>query len=300
MADRDPFGRLVGEDTLAGLGVPSDGIDHEAPEPVVAAEPASRARPAATPDRARRARSADAEEAQRKLAEYLRMSPAAQGADPAQIVRTVGRVVKAAFFVAVLVIIASIALVVFSAGDGVQDRFSELAEPSRIADEITKSLETVQENPGGTRAAGGTEPRGLAPGSLLVRRNLAPALRRLATSGLGRLKSMSIRPERIDAQLLTQGGRLRSVQLRHDGELRKLSLSGAGFAGLDTIAFSRLDPAAPSRLARSAAGRLKRPVSQVDYVVPIVVSGQLSWSVFMRDGRSFLGSAGGRITRRIG
>ena len=304
MTERDPFGRLPGENTLAGLGVPSGDIEIESTEPTSAsAEPKASARPSASeaswqpPDPRERAGAADP--AQRMLAELQRATRAGETIDPQGVIRSVRRVVQTVFVVFVLVFIGGVALAVFSAGTDVKDRFSELPNPSQALEDVGRSIDGALEG-AGTPGATGAEPRGLSGRSLLARRNLQPALRRLATSGLGRLKSIAIRPERIDAQLLTRGGRLRSVQLRYDGELRKLSLSGAGFSQLRTIAFSKLDPAAPSRLARSAAGRLKLPVGQVGYAVPIVIGSEVSWSVFMRDGRSFLGDARGRVTRRIG
>ena len=142
-------------------------------------------------------------------------------------------------------------------------------------------------------------PVGLGKHSLLARGNLAPALRRLQRSGLGRLQSLRIAAERIDVQLLTREGRLRSVQLRYTGELRRFSLSGAGFGHLTTLPFSDVDPAAPQRLARGAAERLKRPVSQVDYVVRINAGPGTAWTVVMLNGGQFIGDARGQITRRI-
>lgn len=294
VTERDPFGRLPGENTLAGLGVPSGDADAESPEPVVSAgEPVTTARPAAREGRP----AAPRDDAERVVAQLQRGAPPGVAIDP-QAVRTIGRAVKTVFFIAVLGFIGTIGLVVFSAGTSVKERFDELPSPSQAIQDVGRGLEDARED--GAGGGAGAVPRGVNGRSLLARRNLEAALRRGATSGLGRLKSMSIRPERSDAQLLTQGGRLRSVQLRYDGELRKLSLSGAGFAQLNTIAFAKLDPAAPSRLARSAAGRLKRPVSQVGYVVPIVFGEEVSWSVFMLDGRSFLGDARGRVRSRIG
>jgi hypothetical protein len=294
VTERDPFGRLPGENTLAGLGVPSGDAGVESAEPVVAAaEPVSAARPAASEGPSPSPR----DDAERLVAQLRRGAPPGVTIDP-QAVRTIRRAVKTVFFMTALGFIGVIGLVVFSAGTSVKERFDELPSPSQALEDVGRGLEGARK--GGAGAGTGAVPRGVSGRSLLARRNLQPALRRLATSGLGRLKSLSIRPERIDAQLLTKDGRLRSVQLRHDGELVKLSLSGAGFAQLDTIAFAKLDPAAPSRLARSAAGRLKRPVSQVGYAVPIVFGEQVSWSVFMQDGRSFLGDARGRVTRRIG
>jgi len=142
-------------------------------------------------------------------------------------------------------------------------------------------------------------PRGLSATSMLRQRNLGPALRSLRRAGLGQMRTLSIRPERLDAQLLTGGGRLRSVQRRYDGALQDFGAGSPGFNHLETIQFSKIDPAAPARLARSAAGRLKRPVSQVDYVVLTSFLGKPGWSVFMRNGKAFQGDARGRITRAI-
>jgi hypothetical protein len=123
---------------------------------------------------------------------------------------------------------------------------------------------------------------------------------KLSTSGLGRLRTMSIRPERIDAQLLTKGGSLRSVQIRSDDlSINDSGAGSAGFSHLETVPFAKIDRGAPSRLARSAAGRSRRPVSQIDYVVLISFAGKPMWSAFMKGGRSYLANAHGRITRRI-
>ena len=297
MAERDPFGRLPDENPLAGLGVPSDSTDFEAAEPVVrSVEPEAKVRD----DRAPRA--ARSEQAERLVAALERRRGARAGAGPEHPARSAKRPGKVVVAVVVLVAVGAFASTLFSAGTAVKDRIAELPSPSQALDDVNDSLDAAREQAtaGGGKTGSGPVPRGLGSQSLLVRRNLAPALRQLATSGLGRLKSMSIRPERIDAQLLTKGGRLRSVQLRYDGELRRLSLSGPGFGALDTVPFARLDPAAPARMARSAAGRLKRPVSQVDYVVPLTSGPQVAWSVFMRDGKAFLGDARGRSVRPIG
>ena len=102
---------------------------------------------------------------------------------------------------------------------------------------------------------------------MLTRRNFDRALKRLSTSGLGRMRTLTIRPDRIDAQLLTKGGSLRSVQIRYDEpDINAFGTSGAGFGHLETIPFAKIDAGAPARLARSAAGRARLPVSQVDYV----------------------------------
>jgi hypothetical protein len=138
-------------------------------------------------------------------------------------------------------------------------------------------------------------PAGLEPGSLIAHDSFAAALERLRASRLGRLTLLRVAPERIDARLLTRGGRLRNVQLRHDGRLRDFGASAGGFGFVDTIAYARVDRAAPERLTRSAAKRLGVPVARVDYVVLTT----LGWSVVFKGGRQFAADAHGRGLRRI-
>lgn len=326
MAKRDPFGRLPDENPLAGLGSLSDERDSQgAAQPVVGAwsgaEPADSERVEAAKQEARRAapksqaeRIAAAREAMTRLSQAppgasgeaardaaKQMLQAGSAIDPAQVaatVRRIGRIVRLVVIVVIVIAIISVvgSLGLSTSGDNknttpVEQRSSEPAgvQPSPLA-----------KVPAQAASEPGAVPVGLGSRSLLVRRNLAPALKRLRTSGLGRLRTLRIAPERIDVQLLTRGGRLRSVQLRYDGELRKFGTSGAGFGQLPTLSFAQVDAGAPARLARGAAGRMKRPVSQVDYVVRIDTTPQTAWSVVMRGGGQFVADARGHITRRIG
>lgn len=284
MAERDPFGRLPDENPLAGLGWLSDGIESQtAATPVVAAA-ASDDEPDGRPNEAKRiriaAKAASPEATLRDLLVSVQKLKSSTAASPAPVaVSNVGRIVKVVFFVAVLAVIALSFGTLSSVTETVKDGVSDL--PAKVG---------VPES----------EPVGLDEESMLVRDNLAPALRRMRTTGLGRLRSLSIRPARIDAQLLTSDGRLRSVQQRFDGRLSELSVSGAGFAALPTIPFARADSAVPSRLARRAAKRAGRAVSQVDYVALVDTGPASVWTVVMKDGGQFVADARGRITRRIG
>jgi hypothetical protein len=141
-------------------------------------------------------------------------------------------------------------------------------------------------------------PQGLAAGSLVRSGNLAAALEQIQTSGGGRLTHLTVAPERIDAQLLTPAGRLRSVQVKPGGQMERLGPdSGPGFDQASTIPFSRLNPAAPQRLARTGAERIHVPVSTLQYAVPSVFSGTLTWAAYFKRGRYVLGDASGRYQR---
>jgi hypothetical protein len=218
--------------------------------------------------------------------------------EPAQVARVARRVVKTVVGVWVLLVILGglLGLVFFSGGSDTGGPPAVKVQESDRATPPASESSRATPPPAARQAA---TPRGLDASSLLTRRKLAPALRRLGTSGLGRLYSLAIRPARIDVQLLTRDGRLRTVQVGADGKLNDFGTSGPGFGHLETIAFARVQAGAPERLARGAAERLHRPAGQVDYVVLSRSGAELSWSVFMRDGEHFLADARGRITRRI-
>ena len=303
MAERDPFGRLPDENPLAGLGSLSDGIEsYEPPQPVVSARPPGDGRDdageaGASPhdepgERKRKPRRPGAGQPGSPEATLRDLLVSVQtmksGGTTPPVARDVGRIVKAVFVLAIIVVILSSLGALMSFSGSVVDSVSDLPDRVGLPQEGTSAGEPA------------AEPVGLGEGSMLLRRNLEPALRRMRTSGLGRLKSLSIRPARVDAQLLTKDGRLRSVQQRFDGKLTSFSLSGPGFGALGTIPFARADPAVPARLARRAAERVGRRVSQVDYVVLVESGPESVWTIVMKGGGQFIADARGRITRRIG
>jgi hypothetical protein len=200
MAERDPFGRLPDENPLEFLGATSNGTQAAAAEAQAAeqatssARPATSARPPVQPPR---------------VADYVQGS----ALDPAQAVRIARRVVRLVVVAAVLFVVFGGVAAVFVGGETDSGDSPVVAVDSDDATPEGALPNATPPPPPAARPPAAT-PRGLNASSLLTRRNLAPALRRLATSGLGRLYSLSIRPERIDVQLLTRGGRLRSVQLR--------------------------------------------------------------------------------------
>lgn len=308
MAKRDPFGRLPDENPLAGLGAMSDGSTSVAGQPVVVAadedwsggEPGvAQARPSATEQQASRpAMSASSAPPQQRpsnpmvdqsLAEVIRQAEAMSGVKVVQSVKVVGRVVRLVVFLIVLGVIASVAKPLIDAGKDVRDAVNDIPSPSKSSSPPSSSSSGSEEP---------TVPTGLSANSMLARRNFSRAMDRLSTSGLGRLRTLSVRPERIDAQLLTKGGSLRSVQIKSgDSEINDFGAGGGGFSHLETIPFAKVDAGAPARLARSAAGRVRKPVSQIDYVVLLSFAGKPLWSAFTKAGKHFQANAHGRISR---
>ena len=297
MAERDPFGRLPDENPLAGLGSLSDGTDSqsesepvaarwEAFEEVAAAEPAAQAQAAQRERPLTAASSGPAAEGRREAAQAANLDPA----HVAAMVRRVFRIVRISVTIAIVVAIGLVVLGVAVSED--EEPTSGQFAPERIP--------ALPAPPPPSRERPSAAPVGLQARSLMTRRNVASAMRGLATSGLGRLRTLRVAPARIDVTLLTRGGKLRVVQVTPDGRRRTLSLSGAGFGGLPALKFADVSTSAPERMARAAAERLKRPVSRVDYVALVGAGPQAMWTVLFRGGGQFTGDSRGRITRRIG
>jgi hypothetical protein len=138
-------------------------------------------------------------------------------------------------------------------------------------------------------------PAGLSRASLIRRENLSPALDRMRRGGLGRLVSLRVAAERVDAQLVTRDGRLRNIQITSAGELLKLSLSGRGFGFVQSMAFGDVDPSAPQRLVRAVAQRRGVSPRKVDYLVVSRFGTSITWNLFLRSGARFQGDASGRL-----
>ncbi|HET8952817.1 MAG TPA: hypothetical protein VFN44_20005, partial [Solirubrobacteraceae bacterium] len=142
-------------------------------------------------------------------------------------------------------------------------------------------------------------PTGLAPGSLLRPSAFERAMAEVRSHDIGQIQSLRVSPEDILPTLLTPKGTLVVVQITHDGEFRRFSESGAGFGHLETIPYDRIDPLVPQRLTRAAAERLGKPVSKIDYVLPNISQGEVTWGAYFKDGEIFMANAHGRKLRRI-
>ena len=143
-------------------------------------------------------------------------------------------------------------------------------------------------------------PTGLGRGSLLRPAAFGDAVDGLRGAGLGRLRVLRLSPERIDAQLVTRTGRLRTVQVLPGGARRTLSTSGPGFSTGRTISLAAIDRRAPLRIVRSAAGRARTTPGAVDYLVLLDIAGVPTWVVHLRGGKGFVADRRGRNVKPIG
>ncbi|MGE4425290.1 MAG: hypothetical protein AB7G37_02425 [Solirubrobacteraceae bacterium] len=134
-------------------------------------------------------------------------------------------------------------------------------------------------------SASADPPVGLARGSMLRPGEFGRALTHLRAAG-GRSRSLSIRPDRINATLRLNDGRSRNVSIDWQGARRVITTSGTSSpVGLTSL--KGVESRAPSRAVNGAARLLGRPVSRVDYVV-LSTAGSLGtrWLVFFEGGGS--------------
>ena len=288
MPEYDAFGREIGEDTLAGWRSGSSGLP-ESPAPEPAAPPRPVPAPVTSGDPlATTAASATPVAAPPASATPASPAPTASpppSARPArlQFQRPPRRKRRIRFRWIALLIAGWVG---FNVVSNVADKVDEAARSIKIP------AITVP-----TPAA--AAPVGLGARSLLRPAAFERALADLRGREIGRIQNLRVAPERIDASLLTRRGTLVSVQIRPGGEFQRFSESGAGFGGIATIPYGKLDPTAPQQLVRAAAERLGRPVSRIDYLVPTLSSGELTWGAYFKGGAIFLANARGKITRRI-
>jgi hypothetical protein len=136
-------------------------------------------------------------------------------------------------------------------------------------------------------------PTGITGDSLIRKANFADAMATLKGAGVGRPVNMRVAPDRIDATLLSRGGRLHQVQLTAGGDLREIAALN-GPAGT-TVSYGAIDPAAAERLVRAGATR-KSPARSIDYLV-ITAGPPVTWGAYYRGGRIVIGDARGRKQR---
>jgi len=170
-----------------------------------------------------------------------------------------------------------------------------LAVVGAIAWTATVVVDTVQDGISGVIVEpDAPPPTGLQRDSLVRRANFADALTRLRESGLGRPLTLRVAPDRVDASLVGEDGRMHHVQVDSTGGLRELASSPA--PDTPTTAYSRIDPAAPERLARAGARRAGVGARRIDYLVLNGGTG-LTWGAYFKGGKIVIGDARGRPQR---
>jgi hypothetical protein len=315
----DAFGREIGEDTLQGLG------GSPSPAPAESAWETRTERDEATwqaaeqVEVARQQAAADAADVQAERTEDARQDAA--GASRYTATPQAPHAQRTALAAQLSGVLSQAAAARTSAGTpsiGVRKRSTGrgcliavvvlLAILGGLTAAVVGLVNSVDVTTSGT--SGGTKiipdaikpkpaPKGLGPGSLVRADTFAAAMQQIRTKGGGRLTHLRVAPERIDAQLLTRAGKLRSVQVKPGGTLERFGPdSGPGFDQSTTIPFSRINPAAPQRLARAGAERIGVPVATLQYLVPTNFNGSLMWAAYFTRGRYVLGDASGRFQRK--
>ena len=302
MPKYDAFGREIGEDSLEGLGWTAGGTVPPAPQPVPRPEPVS---PAVSVPPIAQPQPAATSTPQTQSAFDAPPPPPPQSSTvfgtpqfkrvrrrrgPAGI-RIMSRLITLVVFVAIAATV--VPNITRDIKDATDIKIDLGGDPTPIPfPGIGKDGKEKQSKPA-------KPPVGLGPRSMIrpaaFRRTMADLRRR----ELGQVRSLRLAPERIDTQLLTSRGRLRSVQHTYAGDFQQFSLSGGGLAHLGTVPFAKLDPAAPQRLVKAAAERIHKSTSKINYLVASEFDGTVQWVAYFKGGQYFLADQRGEIVRRI-
>jgi hypothetical protein len=130
-----------------------------------------------------------------------------------------------------------------------------------------------------------TSPQPVSPSSSRSLLRAGPLKDALAKLPSGRLVSLRVAAERIDAQVIA-GGKRHIVQVRADGSKTDVSVPAA-----PKEATLHVNSQAPMRIARTAARRSRLAVAKVDYLV----LGGDGWLLFFKGGEPhYRASASGR------
>jgi hypothetical protein len=141
-------------------------------------------------------------------------------------------------------------------------------------------------------------PTGLGPRSLIRRAAFAKAMSKIRNSDYGEPTYVRVAADRVDAQRI-KGGRLRTVQVGYDGELRTIGpASGPGFK-TPSIPFSDIETAAPERLVRGGVRRGGVKAGGIDYLVVSNFSNVVVWNAYFKNNVRYQGDQAGRVERKF-
>lgn len=162
----------------------------------------------------------------------------------------------------------------------------------RVGGSIDDAIDPVQPLQANPEAA--PPPVGLDRASYLRSENLRGALARLR--GEGRVQSVRLAPDRIDARLVSTKRRV-VWSFRAGQDPRRVV--GAPYYDFETtIALSQIDPTAPVRLVRAAAKRAHLSVDDVDYLYIQRNVGRARWVLYFKGGAHYTADRHGRHVER--
>jgi len=312
MGDRDAFGREKDENSLEGMGWSSGGgasTPPPVPQPVPRPEPARESLPGMVADVAHEGVPGTHAPPPTAFPDRPTFSSAPRRSGGglgglSMLFRLFRGLIPLAIIVALIA--GAGGALIDTATDKATDAIESATEDLSIttetpAEPVTPGAEAEAQAPAAPKpSAPAQPPAGLKSGSLLRQQQFGAAMRKLRTGGYGRLTNLRVAPERIDATLVTKGGRLRNIQFQPGGTVRDFGTTGPGFGRTSTMSIADINSAAPSRLAASAAGRLKVPATRVNYLVYSLAFGpDARWYVYFKSGEIFAADARGRISRRI-
>lgn len=144
-----------------------------------------------------------------------------------------------------------------------------------------------------------TVPEQVEARKLFTEDGLRSAMRVMEREVPGRIFVMSIRRDRINAQIV-QKNEAASVGFDADAEVPQVFSRSTAPGGGDTLSYEEVNLQAPFRLLKEANRRVNRSDADVDYFVVQSFSGDVQWGVYYEGGSPIVqGDSRGRLIRRI-
>jgi hypothetical protein len=132
--------------------------------------------------------------------------------------------------------------------------------------------------------------------SMLGPAALRPALARARQEG--KLRTLRVAADRVDAQLVDGKGRLVVLDIPAGGDTHRVVATAAPPG--DLIPWSAVDAKVPMRIARAAARDAHRTVGRVNNLVLLGLSNGPEWELFFKDGVHYSADVRGRHLHRVG